>query len=279
MRYFLLCLILFAQNSTVFSQTKTDEMFSGAEQRLLFNEGVRLWEKRDDKVSLEEALSKFELVHASYPDNLQVLTYLSRGHFLLAEFLTSDEGVKKNGFSKGREYGEKGLRTNNDFDKFADKDIKKAVSYLTTKEIDLLFWAAANLGKYAKANGIFSSLKYKDQILEMIKKVESLNPNYFHGSVPRYWGSYYALAPSIAGGDMKKSKDNFRKAIDMAPEYLGTKVLFAELYWVKMEDQKEFKNELNAVLAAPLGPVELHPENRLEKAKAQKLLKQVDKLF
>src|SRR5690606_9638473 len=94
-----------------------------------------------------------------------------------------------------------------------------------------------------------------------------------------YWGGFYAVAPGIAGGSMKKSKKNFKKAMEMAPEYLGTKVLYAELYLTEEKEKKEFKEVLLEVVGAPNGPAEIVPENMLEKKKAERLLEEIDKLF
>ena len=243
-------------------------------------EALKLWEKRDEQKSLEEALAKFEQHHKANPQELETLVYLARGNFLLADFHQTKNDQKMETYEKARKFGILGMSTNPEFKKTMDADdIETAVSKLSEKEVPAMFWTAAATGKWARLNGVFSSLKYKDEILALIKRVEALNPKFFHSSVPRYWGGYYAVAPSIAGGDMKKSKQNFEEAIKASPEYLGTKVLFAELYWVKQGDRKEFKRYLEEVIAAPNDSVELGPENRMEKKKAETLLGQVGKLF
>lgn len=259
----LLPVLLLSQ--VVFADTKSD--------------ALKLFEKRDDEKSLVEALSKFEKAHAENPSDLDVLTYLSRGYFIYAEYFISKEKDKMANFEKARNFGEKALEMNADYKANKEKDIEKAIDKLTLKEIAPLFWTAASLGKWSKLNGVMSSLKYKGQILDMISKVGSLKGDFFYGSVPRYWGSFYAVAPSIAGGDMKKSKKNFEQAMQMAPEYLGTKRLYAEYYLVKEEEEKEFKKVLDEVIKAPEGPAEIAPENRLEKRVAEKLLKNVGDLF
>ncbi len=255
------------------------ESFTSGETKVLKAEALRLWQKRVDQQSLEESLSKFEHVHSALPQDLETLTYLSRGYFTLAELHLTNEDLKKRNFEKARAFGEKGLALNPDYQKHASKDIEEAIEKLTEKEVTILYWSAASLGKWARLNGIMSSLKYKNQILAMIKKVEKLRPDFYYAAVPRYWGGYYALAPSIAGGDMKKSKKKFHEAMEKAPEYLGTKVLYAEFYLVKKGDKKEFKKVLTEVIAASNGPEEITPENMLEKKKAERLLEQTDDLF
>lgn len=270
-------MLMFLLCSTAMAETKAD--FNSAEAQVLKVEALRLWQKRDDQQSLEESLSKFEMVHSAQPEDIEILTYLARGYFLLAELHLDNKDLKMKNFEKAKDFGEKALETNADYKKQKEKDIEKAITKLTKREVPPMFWKAAALGKWAKLNGIMSSLKYKGEILASIRQVEELWPDFFYGAVPRYWGGFYAVAPSIAGGDMKKSKKNFQKAMEVAPEYLGTKVLYAELYLTEEDEEKEFKKQLQEVLTAPEGPVELQPENRLEKKKAEKLLEQVDKLF
>lgn len=243
-------------------------------------EALKLWPKRDNQQTLEEALSKFQKAHEANPQDLEVLTYLARGYYFLAELHLSNEEQKMRNFEKARAFGEKGLLLNPEFKKQTDKkEVEKGIRAITEKEAPVLFWTAASIGKWARLNGIMSSLQYKGRIVAMIEQVEKVKPDFFYGAVPRYWGGFYALAPSIAGGDLKKSKKYFQRAMEMAPEYLGTKTLYAETYLVEKEDKKEFKKVLEEVLKAPNGPEAITPENMLEKKKAERLLENMDELF
>lgn len=250
-----------------FAQTKAD--------------ALKLWEKREDAQSLQKALDIFEGLYKQKADDIESLEYLSRGYFLMADGHIEKDADKKAAFEKAKEFGIRGLETNARFAEVMKKenDMVKAVEVLTKREVPCLQWAAASLGKWAKLNGIFSSLGYKSTIIAMVKRVETLSPDFFYGAVPRYWGGFYAVAPSIAGGDMDKSKKYFEEAIAKAPDYLATRVLFAELYWVKKGDKEEFKKQLNSVIAATKNPIEIAPENNIEKKKAQKLLSKIDELF
>lgn len=237
-------------------------------------EAREAWGMRNQKEELQKALRLMETL----PEDREVLSHLSRGHFLMGEFFTKDDDKEKV-FEKAKAFGEKGLELNPEYKKLKDKDIEKAIATLKLEDIDSLYWAAASLGKWAKARGIMSSLGYKNQILAMIRKVGSLNPDYFYGAVDRYLGGFYAIAPGIAGGDMDKSKKHFERGMEKAPENLGTKVFYAEVYLTKEDKEKEFEKVLNEVLAAPNGPAEITPENILEKGKAADLLSKKSKLF
>lgn len=256
-----------------------NEGIGSKESNLLKIEGKRLWGDRVNENSLQESLSKFELALQGSPEDLEILTYLTRGYYLLGDLHQTNKDLQKKSFERAREYGERGLNLNEEYKKEAGRDIEKALLKLQDKEVAIAFWTAAALGKWSRLNGIFSSMKYKNQILSTIKQVEKMRPDFYYGAVPRYWGGFYAVAPGIAGGSMKKSKENFKKAMEMAPEYLGTKVLYAELYLVEKKEKKEFKEILLEVLAASNGPQEIVPENMLEKKKAERLLEEIDKLF
>ncbi len=266
---------LFLISLSVFAQAP-----GKTEAQILKEEAQRLWEKRDNQDSLEEMLSKLEAAYEANKEDRDVLERLSRGYYLLADYHLTSKDLMLRAYEKGREWGLKGMNLNSDFkERTKSKSIKKSVDKLTDADVPSMFWMLANTGKWSKLNGILSSLKYKDEILAVLERVEELRPNFFHSAVPRYWGGFYTLAPGIAGGDMGKAKKKFQEAMEKSPEYLGTKVLYAETYLVKKDDEKEFEKVLKEVLAAELGPVDLHPENKLEKRKAQKLLDKKDEIF
>lgn len=237
------------------------------------------WEKRDVPESLKASLAELEKLHAASPKDREILLYLSRGYFLMGEYHTEGKDEKMKMFEKSKDYGFQGLEVNPEFAELKNDKIEKAILKINPEGAPLAFWTAASIGKWSKLNGIMSSLKYKDQMLGMIRRVEELKPDYMHGAIPRFWGGFYALAPGFVGGDMKKSKKNFEKAMEMAPAYLGTKVFYAETYLVEEDEKKEFKKVLDEVLAAEDGPADIQPENRLEKKKAQKLLGNIKELF
>ena len=105
---------------------------------------------------------------------------------------------------------------------------------------------------------------------------------WFHGAAYRYFGAMYAIAPKFAGGDMEKSKESFEKSMSLAPYYIGTKVLMAEHYMTKVDDEEGFKKLLGEVLAFDPKEVEqydLVPEVLVEQQKAKELMENMDEYF
>ena len=153
-----------------------------------------------------------------------------------------------------------------------------------------MYWYAANLGKWAAAKGFATRLKYKDDLKATMDHVKSLEPEFFYAATWRYFGGYEAATAGIAGGSLDKSKENFEKAIALAPNYFGTKVLYADYLCTKLQKdtdgdgiadgKKKFKELLESVIAAdPNVDPEIAAENTIEQAKAKKLLAQIDQLF
>lgn len=243
----------------------------------------RLWAKRDNKAELEKAVTKLEGFVKIQPQNYEALVLLCRANYLLADGHTDDKEMKKKIWEKGTYWGEKALATNPAVrKKVVDEkgNIEDVVDQLGKEQIEAIYWTAVNLGKWAKLAGIGSSLKYKGRIVKMIEQVEKLDPKFFYGAVHRYWGTYFAALPGFAGGDMDKSLKQYTTGMESYPQYLGTGVLLAENYAVKKNERQLFVKTLNDVIAAdPAKVAEITPENRIEQAKAKKLLAQEKELF
>jgi len=252
-------------------------------------QGLSAWKKRHHKSELEDFIKHFELC-ARAPQELssqilrryKVYEMLSRGYYLLAYYHESDLGLRKKHWQTGAYWAEKGLYTNEKFKNGVAKygEYASALKYLTSKELGSIYWYLANIGMWAKNSGVGTSIKYIRLIKAMIRKIEKHNPKFFYGGTARFWGGYYAVIPPFAGGDLVKSRRYFEKSMKIAPEYLGTKVLFANIYALKMRDRELFINSLQKVINADVSKAKaIIPENILEKKSAQALLEQVDELF
>ncbi len=262
-------------------ETKSVSLTAADEARILA-EAKALWSGRVETSKLKESLAKFEELHRARPAALEPLIYLTRGNYFLADAQLDGAAEKKETYERAAAFGEKAMATNAEFRTLVEsgKSLEESLGVLTVAEVPAIYWTAASLGKWAKASGITAALKYKTRIKAMIERVEKLAPDYFFGAAARYWGGYYAVAPSFAGGDMKKSRTSFDRSLAAAPEYLGTKVLMAEVYATKIQDRKLFDALLQEVLSSKEDRhPELGPENTWEKKKAQRLLNTADDLF
>lgn len=280
----LLCLLAIgcASRNSGWENTTESVSISEAEVKTLKKEAMEFWNERVEQNKLEAALANFKRLHSANPNDLETLIYLTRGNYFLADSHLQDIEEKKKFYELAANYGEKAMATNPKFkaEVKAGKSVEESLDALTASEVPAIYWTAASLGKWSKVSGIAAQLKYKTRIKAMVSRVEKLQPDYFFGAPARYWGGFFALAPSFAGGDIKKSKVQFDKSLKMAPEYLGTKVLMADVYYTKVGDKKAFEQTLKDVLASHQDKhPEIGPENALEKKKAEKLLEKMDDLF
>src|SRR5690606_6268268 len=114
----------------------------------------------------------------------------------------------------------------------------------------------------------------KDNIKATMTRALELDPNFYHGGPHRYFGAFYAVAPGFAGGDPEKSKEHYNKSLEIAPYFLGTKVLMAENLATRLDDEEMFDRLLKEVIEADItaAPPEIHPEMKIEQEKARELM-------
>lgn len=258
-------------------------------------EGDALWEQRADKAKLEQAIAKWEEAAAKAP-NADLAAKLSRAHYLLGDgylALAEDLAGRDAEYQKGLDWATTALKLS--APEFAaamaaGSTHAEAIKKAPKESVPAMYWYASNLGKWAASKGFATRLKYKDDIKATMDLVKAYDETYFHAGPWRYFGAFEAVTAGIAGGDLGKSKENFQKAATMAPAYLGTKVLWAELLCTKQQadtdgdgqnDGKvQFKKLLDEVIAAdPNADPTIAAENTLEQQKAKKLLAKIDDLF
>ena len=258
------------------------------------------WEGRVEEAKLREAIALYEKVAAIESPNLspeerrQKLTELyvrvARGYYFLADSHIrikakddelNDEMMKV--FDQGIKASEKAIAlADPDFAKKVAADPgswQQSVTSVKDAALPALYWYATNMGKWALLEGLTTILARKDDIKATMDHMIKKDPGYFYGAPHRYFAVYHTKVP-IGGGDPAKSKASFEKSLEIAPNYLATRVLMAESLAQLTQDVKMFEEQLNLVLAAAddVAP-EISPENTLEKKKAAAMLKKKDDLF
>lgn len=258
---------------------------SAEQATALIAEGDAAWAQRGDRAQLELALAKWEQAAAQAP-SADLYVKLSRGHYLLGDgfhALDDNAELRDKEYEIGLAWAEKAVKLSApDYVQAVQGGAKHkdAILKAPKEAVPAMYWWATNLGKWAASKGFATRLKYKDDIKATMDHVKSLDENYFYAAPWRYFGAFEALTAGLAGGDLKKSGENFAKAVELAPNYLGTKVLWAEYLTTKTQDKATYEKLLKEVLAAdPAVDPEIEAENRIEQKKAQKLLAKIDDNF
>lgn len=277
-----------------------EELLGGSAQGdfdLKVQEGDQLFEQRLERAKVEAAIARWEealTLQSAAADEAarrqavgDVYTRLARAHYLLADgFVRFDgEDVEEQmqaAYDKGVTAAEKALYAySGEYQKAvaAGTPREKAIELLGPEAHGALYWYATNLGKWAVIEGIGEALGQVDTIKAMVERLERDDPSFFHYAPYRYFGGYYTKLP-FPGGDLEKSKQYFEKAIANAPNYLGTRVLYAEMYAIKADDEALFREQLQIVLDTPAdADPSIEAENQLEKKKARLLLDDIGEHF
>lgn len=251
-------------------------------------EAEALWDKRDDRASLEQAIAKWEEIAKADPSNAGVYVRLSRASYFLADgHLSLDPKVTEEEqlavYTKGVNYGEQALlRLEPDFEATmrAGGEFEDAIRKISAKGVPAAYWYCANIGRFATKKGLSTRLYYKDKLKAAMETIQKVDPKYFYGAADRYLGGFYSVLPSIAGKDLDKSRAHFTASLEQAPEYLGTKMVQAEFLAVELDDEEMYRKLLDEVInGQDTDNPDIAPENRAAKRRAAKMLENIDEVF
>ena len=213
-------------------------------------------------------------------DNIEVLALLTRAYYFYGDsYLRGNQDAYLETMNRAVWWGERALMAASpEFrEKMANKGkFHETIGVVGIEGLPAMYWYATALGKWARASGFGVLVGQKDNIKATMTRALELDPNYYHGGPHRYFGAYYAVAPAFAGGDLEKSKEHYQTSLEIAPYFLGTKVLMAENLATKLDDEEMFDKMLEEVLAADAkaAPPEILAEMLVEQEKARELQKQ-----
>ena len=248
----------------------------------LMKEGDSHYELREKTESLDAAIKSYEKVLEADPYNKVALEKLSVACFWLGDAHLTDKDAQLEQFNKGAQYGERAMALNPEFKALMEQGKRdyECLDVLSKKEIKAAYWAFINLGKWCGTKGFVSIVKNKKKLKSFIDWVVKTDERFYYAGGHRGVAVFYAKAPSFAGGDMDKSKYHFDRCLEIAPNYLTTKVLVAEFYAYKIQDKNMFVKQLKDVINSdPASIPSLLPEQKIAQKKARRLLEKADDMF
>jgi tetratricopeptide (TPR) repeat protein len=271
--------------------TSAQQSTATAEQRAQHDQlvatGDAAFEHRDDEAQLRAAIDAWTQALAADPSDWQLWARLSRAQYFLADghmaFDTARDAETTAMYQTAITSAERSLQVYSpEFARRmnAGERIETAVAILDRNAVPALYWRSAALGKWARRDGFATVLAYKDEIRAIMTRCLELDRAYFYAGPDRYFGAFFAVAPTYAGGDLNRSREHFEYAISQHPGYFGTHVLYAVEYAVKMQDRALFERELRLVIDGdPDTLPDVRPENLAEQRKARDALARIDELF
>ena len=248
--------------------------------------GDAAWPDRADTARLAEAVASWKQAVKVDPSRADLRIKLARAAYFYADGHLRFDETKQDLMLEHLKLAtnEAELALGQNYQGFRSKYCSRqpyqaALQQLDKDAIPAMYWYATALGKYALATSIVEVLNQKDRIKAMMDLVRSMDASFFHYAADRYLGAFSTKIP-FPGGDLPKSRGHFEASIQGAPNYLATRVLFAEMYAIKAKDREVFETQLKAVLDFDLASQpDLQPENAVEQRKARDLLDEVDIYF
>jgi hypothetical protein len=160
----------------------------------------------------------------------------------------------------------------------ARQPFNTALEQLDKDSVPAMYWYAAALSRYALMTSLVEVLNQTERIKAMMELIQRFDPAFWYYAADRYLGGFYTKIP-FPSGDLPRSTKHFDKAVQSAPNYLATKVIYAEMNAAKAGDRALFKRLLEDVISFDLESApDIKPENAAEQKKAKFYLDDIDNL-
>jgi hypothetical protein len=254
-----------------------------------------VWFARESSPALIKTL---EVLRGGNPKDHIILALLSKAYgqytfgFVEEEMLSAkdDDAYEKarnranNFYRRGMEFGMLSLSQKSYMKKAFNSslpDFEKELKKLGKKDIAALFWTAFNWANWLNLNlDDPSAIVDLPRIQAMIKRVLDIDANYNYGTAKTMLAVIEVSRPKMLGGNPQKSLTLFEEAIKAFPDYLMTKVLFAQYYARNVQNKELFTTTLENVESGDTSKIPgQRLSNEMAKRRAAILLKLKQKLF
>lgn len=159
-------------------------------------------------------------------------------------------------------------------------DLEALLVQTDADDIDRLFSVASTWATWIQANkSDWNAVAQLAQVKRIMQRVLELDESYQQGNAHLYLAVMESLIPEALGGKPELSKQHFERALQLAPNNLMTKVLYAKHYARMAFDRDLHDNLLKSTLAAQVSAPGLTLINTLAQQQAQQLLDSANDYF
>ncbi|MBW2030376.1 MAG: hypothetical protein JRH06_01005 [Deltaproteobacteria bacterium] len=221
------------------------------------------------------------------PGNKKILTLLSMGYSGYGMLFLEDEAPERASrlYRRALNYGITALGETGKvlvFQGSREKDIKEALARIGSGDFTTLFWTTVswnawislNLDKPAALTQLAPSRACLEKVLEM-------NPDFLHGFPYLLMGTSLAAAPESFGGNSKRAREYFEKALFVGGgNFFLTQYCYARYYATRVQNKGLFFKLIDEIEE---GDTHLLRDvcliNTVVKKKAMRLQGMADELF
>lgn len=188
-------------------------------------------------------------------------------------------------YRRGYAHGIRALDPRSDFARARKSNIpafRKSLETFGKGDLALLFWTAYCWSGWVNlSRSDPDALADLPRVAAMMERARAIDPGYFHGGPDLFFGVYYGSRSPLLGGNPKKAKAHFDRAVAASGgRFLMAKLLYARHYAVQSQNRSLFLKLLREVENAPAG---LLPDqalaNALARKRAHELLEKAEELF
>ena len=222
----------------------------------------------------------------SAPDNAQLQLAAADAYTAYGTaFVDPAEKVRTGAlFGKARAYGLRVLSRNRRFAAALHgplPEYEAAVASFRKRDVPALYsTATAWAGWIISQSDSMEAIAQLSRALALMQRVLDLDRGYRNGGADQFFGIYYCIQPRGAGQNLPKAREHFERAMECAgPDFLLTRVTFAEFYARYTLDRDLFERTLREVVAHPDTRPEFGLMNAVARKRAQDLLARADDLF
>jgi hypothetical protein len=220
------------------------------------------------------------------PGNEQLLLSTSQAYssFASAFVEEQDQQYAEWLYSKARMYALRALKArgmNDPLERSVDA-FREDLNKLGKSDVPYIFWAATSWGSWIRMNiDSMEALAELPKVELMMKKSLELDEGFYYGGPHLFMGIWLASRPQVAGGDLKKADEHFRRALELGKgKFLMAYVYYANYYARQALDRELFVSSLKTVLDTPANvSPELTLFNTVAKKKAKDLLGHQEEYF
>jgi len=249
----------------------------------LIAEGDAAYLLRYELPSLDEAFAAYEAV---LPD-LDGLLVQSQAHVLnrlcqlcYEKAMFSEGNTPEDGelFRRGKDYGFRSLRLNEDFAANEAAGLGAALRFTTADDAMAMHWLANAWGMVLEMNPI-QGLIEQSSVMALFERTVEVDPAFWGASAKSALGSLLIMVPGMMGGNQEQGLVLVEESIADDPAYLHNRIILAE-YWgftynmfgavTGIRDAELIERECAIVLAGEIGDWPFW--NRRAKLEAERVL-------
>lgn len=276
---FLLCVLPALNGCSFLVSSATDDFSARLKQTIL---------AQNDPEIVKDALPAYLLVmeaSAAGENENENLLFANANLYTAYLGLLPDDSPRKARLSlKGLDFALRGICTHSEnwcgIQQKPATDIQSLLATTSLEDIDSLYSLGTAWSAWIQANkNDWNAVAQLAQVKQIMQRVIEQDEAHQQGNAHLYLAVMESLIPETLGGKPDAAKQHFQRALELSPDNLMSKVLFAKHYARMVFDRDLHDNLLKTVLAAQTAAPGLTLINTLAQQQAQQLLNSANDYF